>query len=259
MACAQTGSGKTAAFMVPIIHRLLEENVESNQLEMGCRDPVYPECVVVTPTRELAKQIQMQAKKFSQGSVLRAVVTYGETSVFHQMEEVRKGCNILVATPGRLLHFAEKGILGFSKVKVLVLDEADRMLDEGFMEDVQKVTTTADMSPCGVRQTLMFSATFSDQVQESAQEFLDKTYLFLTVGTVGEGMAGGICGDIDIGNYTEIIFCHVISHCCISVFHEVEAADKREKLDSLLGEVDKDKIEKTIIFVGVSFPIFKVC
>ena len=256
MACAQTGSGKSAAFLVPIIDRFLEENISGNATEG--REPVEPECVIVTPTRELARQIHRQAKKFAQGSVLRAVVTYGETSVFHQMEEVRKGCNILVATPGRLLHFAEKGILGFSKVKVLVLDEADRMLDEGFMEDVQKVTTTADMSPCGVRQTLMFSATFSDQVQESAQEFLDKTYLFLTVGTVGEGMAGGICGDIDIGNYTEIIFCHVISHCCSSVFHEVEAADKREKLDSLLGEVDKDKIEKTIIFVGVSIPISNV-
>ena len=117
MACAQTGSGKTAAFMVPIIHRLLEENVESNQLEMGCRDPVYPECVVVTPTRELAKQIQMQAKKFSQDTNLRAVVVYGQTSVYHQMEDIRKGCNILVATPGRLNHFIENTYMGSSMAK----------------------------------------------------------------------------------------------------------------------------------------------
>jgi len=230
MACAQTGSGKSAAFLVPIVDRLLEENVGSNASED--RTPVKPEAVIVTPTRELARQIHRQAKKFAQGSVLRAVVAYGETSVIHQIEEIRKGCNILVATPGRLLHFAEGSVISFSGVKVLVLDEADRMLDEGFMESVQKTVTAADMAPAGSRQTLMFSATFSDAVQETAQEFLDTSYLFLTVGTVGVGMVGGICGDISIE------------------FHEVDASDKREKLDSLLGEVDKDKIEKTIIFVG---------
>jgi len=232
MACAQTGSGKSAAFLVPIIDRLLTENVGSNATDGMCRDAIKPECVVVTPTRELARQIHRQAKKFAQGSVLRAVVAYGETSVMHQIEECRKGCNILVATPGRLLHFAEGSVISFANVKAFVLDEADRMLDEGFMESVQKVVTTADMPPAGTRQTLMFSATFSDQVQESAQEFLDQTYLFLTVGTVGVGMVGGICGDIDIA------------------FHEVESSDKREKLDSLLGEMDKDSMEKTIIFVG---------
>ena len=197
MACAQTGSGKSAAFLVPIIDRLLEENVGSNAAEG--RDAVAPQCVVVTPTRELARQIHRQAKKFAQGSVLRAVVAYGETSVYHQIEEVRKGCNILVATPGRLLHFAEGNIISFASVKAFVLDEADRMLAEGFMESVQKCVTTADMPAPPTRQTLMFSATFSDQVQESAQEFLDPSYLFLTVGTVGVGMVGGICGDIDLG------------------------------------------------------------
>ena len=104
-----------------------------------------------------------------------------------------------MATPGRLLHFAEGSVISFSGVKVLVLDEADRMLDEGFMESVQKTVNAADMAPAGSRQTLMFSATFSDAVQETAQEFLDTSYLFLTVGTVGVGMVGGICGDISIG------------------------------------------------------------
>ena len=194
MACAQTGSGKSAAFLVPIVDRLLDENVGSNASED--RGPVKPEAVIVTPTRELARQIHRQAKKFAQGSVLRAVVAYGETSVIHQIEEIRKGCNILVATPGRLLHFAEGNVISFSGVKVLVLDEADRMLDEGFMESVQKTVTTADMAPTGTRQTLMFSATFSDAVQETAAEFLDTSYLFLTVGQV---KTGGICGDISIG------------------------------------------------------------
>jgi len=230
MACAQTGSGKSAAFLVPIIDSLLEQNVESNASDS--REAIKPECIVITPTRELARQIHRQAKKFAQGSVLRAVVAYGETSVVHQIEECRKGCNILVATPGRLLHFAEGNVISFANVKSLVLDEADRMLAEGFMDSVQKVCTTADMPASGVRQTLMFSATFSDEVQESAQDFLDSSYLFLTVGTVGAGMAGGICGDIDLN------------------FLEVEVSDKREKLDALFSEMDKDNLEKTIIFVG---------
>ena len=142
MACAQTGSGKTAAFMVPIVSRLTEENVVSNKVEAGTRDTVHPECVVVTPTRELAKQIQQQAKKFSQGTELRAVVVYGQTSVYHQMEDIRNGCNILVATPGRLNHFIENGTVSLKNVKVLVLDEADRMLDEGFMPGCTRFPAT---------------------------------------------------------------------------------------------------------------------
>ena len=228
MACAQTGSGKTAAFMVPIIHRLLEENVESNQVEDGSRDPVYPECVVVTPTRELAKQIQMQAKKFSQDTVLRAVVVYGQTSVYHQMEDIRKGCNILVATPGRLNHFIENGTIGLKNVKVLVLDEADRMLEEGFMADIEKSVTTGSMATAGERQTVMFSATFSDSVQEAAQAFL-KDYFFVTV-----GMVGAICSDVEL------------------IFREVESSSKRETLEEILADDCRDPTERTMIFVGVS-------
>ena len=235
MACAQTGSGKTGAFLLPAIDRLLAEGAGNNAVDPMTREAVKPEVVVVTPTRELARQIHRQAKKFAQGTSLRAVVAYGETSVYHQIEECRKGCNILVATPGRLLHFAEGNVISFANVKILVLDEADKMLEEGFMENVQKMTQISDMPPPGARQTLMFSATFSDDVQTSAQEFLDQTYLFLTVGTIGVGMVGGICGDIEL------------------TFHEVETSDKREKLDMILEKMDKDNMEKTIIFVGVSY------
>ena len=227
MACAQTGSGKTAAFMVPIIQRLLEENVANNQLEEGSREPVHPECVVVTPTRELAKQIQMQAKKFAQDTVLRAVVVYGQTSVYHQMEDIRKGCNILVATPGRLNHFIENGTIVLKNVKVLVLDEADRMLEEGFMADIEKSVTTGSMAAAGERQTVMFSATFSDSVQEAAQAFL-KDYLFVTV-----GMVGAICSDVELQ------------------FREVESGNKRETLEEILADDGRDPTERTMIFVGV--------
>jgi len=226
MACAQTGSGKTAAFMVPIISRLLEEGTSSNKLEPGTRETVNPECVVVTPTRELAKQIQQQAKKFSQDSDLRAVVVYGQTSVHYQMEDIRKGCNILVATPGRLNHFIENGSIGLKNAKFLVLDEADRMLEEGFMAEIEKAVTTGSMATVGERQTLMFSATFSDSVQVAAQAFL-KDYLFFTVGLVG-----AICSDVEIA------------------FHEVESTSKRETLEDILGKEDRDPTERTMIFVG---------
>ena len=231
MACAQTGSGKTAAFMVPIVSRLTEENVVSNKVEAGTRDTVHPECVVVTPTRELAKQIQQQAKKFSQGTELRAVVVYGQTSVYHQMEDIRNGCNILVATPGRLNHFIENGTVSLKNVKVLVLDEADRMLEEGFMAEIEKAVTNGSMANVGERQTLMFSATFSDSVQEAAQAFL-KDYFFLTVGLVG-----AICGDVELA------------------FHEVESTTKRETLEEILSDEKRDPKERTMIFVGVSLMI----
>jgi len=226
MACAQTGSGKTAAFMVPIVSRLTEEKVVSNKVEAGTRDTVHPECVVVTPTRELAKQIQQQAKKFSQGTELRAVVVYGQTSVYHQMEDIRNGCNILVATPGRLNHFIENGTVSLKNVKVLVLDEADRMLEEGFMAEIEKAVTNGSMANVGERQTLMFSATFSDSVQEAAQAFL-KDYFFLTVGLVG-----AICGDVELA------------------FHEVESTTKRETLEEILSDEKRDPKERTMIFVG---------
>lgn len=233
MACAQTGSGKTAAFLLPVIDKLLVEQTPSNALaDLTSREPVKPEVVIVTPTRELARQIHRQAKKFALGSGLRAVVAYGETSVYHQIEECRKGCNILVATPGRLLHFAEGNVISFVNIKALVLDEADKMLEEGFMENVQKMVTISDMPAAGQRQTLMFSATFSDEVQLSAQEFLSDSYLFLTVGSVEVGMAGGICQDIELN------------------FFQVEASDKREQLDTILESMNKENLEKTIIFVG---------
>ena len=213
---------------MPIVSRLLEEGTLNNKVEPGTRDPVHPECVVVTPTRELAKQIQMQAKKFAQDTVLRAVVVYGQTSVYHQMEDIRKGCNILVATPGRLNHFIENGTIVLKNVKVLVLDEADRMLEEGFMADIEKSVTTGSMAAAGERQTVMFSATFSDSVQEAAQAFL-KDYLFVTV-----GMVGAICSDVELH------------------FREVESGNKRETLEEILGDDGRDPTERTMIFVGVS-------
>merc|ERR1712025_182581 len=221
MACAQTGSGKTAAFLLPIIHKLMESDAD------GCagESTQCPQCVVITPTRELAIQIHNEARKFAQGSMIKSVVTYGGTSVNYQAVQLGKGCNILVATPGRLMDYVEKGRIGFKNLQYLVLDEADRMLDMGFMPDIQRCVTSPNMPDKGTRQTLMFSATFPDDIQ-TAQEFLAEDYLFLTVGLVG-----GACSDVK------------------QVFYEVAKFDKRSKLEELMQDAERDPKERTLIFV----------
>merc|ERR1711972_917643 len=174
-------------------------------------------------------QIHNEARKFAQGSMMKSVVAYGGTSVFYQASQLQRGCNILVATPGRLLDFVEKGRVSLSNCKFLVLDEADRMLDMGFMPEIQKMVEDPNMpkkAPEGERQTLMFSATFPDEVQESAQEFLAQDYLFVTIGLVG-----GACSDIR------------------QEFHEVPKFEKRTKLEELMQDPERDPKERTLIFV----------
>jgi len=222
MACAQTGSGKTAAFLLPILHKLMESEAPDSAGETSSK----PQCIVVTPTRELARQIYDQARKFAQGSMIKAVVTYGGTSVGYQASQLQKGCNILVATPGRLLDYVEKGRVSFANLQYLVLDEADRMLDMGFMPEIEKCVENPNMPDNESRRTLMFSATFPDEIQEAAQNFLRKDYLFLVV-----GMIGGACKDVS------------------QTFHKVEKFDKREKLQEILQDADRDPTERTLVFV----------
>jgi len=221
MACAQTGSGKTAAFLLPVLHKLIESQADGG----AGAATAQPQCVVITPTRELAIQIHNEARKFSQGSMIKSVVAYGGTSVNYQAQQMSRGCNILVATPGRLIDYVEKGRVSFSNLKFLVLDEADRMLDMGFMPEIQKCVENSSMPPVGTRHTLMFSATFPDEIQTAAQEFLHD-YLFLTVGLVG-----GACSDV------------------AQEFHQVAKFDKREKLQEILQDPERDPTERTLVFV----------
>lgn len=182
MACAQTGSGKTAAFLLPILNRILEEGPSPDYYCYG--RPCYPMALVLAPTRELASQIYDEAIKFSYRSVVKPVVVYGGANPMQQMEEIRSGCHILVATPGRLVDMMERGRIAFNNVKCLVLDEADRMLDMGFEPQIRRIVQSEDMPRVGQRQTLMFSATFPKKVQELARNFLEN-YIFLAVGRVG--------------------------------------------------------------------------
>jgi superfamily II DNA/RNA helicase len=125
MCCAQTGSGKTAAFLIPIVAQLASSKRGLWTME------VKPSAVVMAPTRELASQIHLEAQKLCHGSNLRAVCVYGGAKARPQLSELARGCDVLVATPGRLTDFVERGTVSLEGVQALVLDEADRMLDMG--------------------------------------------------------------------------------------------------------------------------------
>ncbi len=127
MACAQTGSGKTAGFLFPIIMSMIKNG--GQQPPEGARRRVYPEALVLAPTRELASQIQDEANKFTYCTGIASVVVYGGAEVREQLRQIERGCDLLVATPGRLVDLIERGRLAMNNVRFLVLDEADRMLD----------------------------------------------------------------------------------------------------------------------------------
>ncbi|CAG9859411.1 unnamed protein product [Phyllotreta striolata] len=217
MGCAQTGSGKTAAFLLPIINSLLASQEPPVMEESTCQ----PRCIIVSPTRELAIQIFEQSKKFAHNSIIKTVVAYGGTSVNHQRTVLSNGCHILVATPGRLNDFVKRGHVNFASCGYFVLDEADRMLDMGFLPTVEEMLGHATMPSTGERQTLMFSATFPEDIQHLAGKFLFN-YIFVAVGIVGSAST-----DVEQN------------------IHQVTKFDKREKLIAMLQKND----EKTVVFV----------
>lgn len=181
MSCAQTGSGKTAAFLIPIIHLLDQLDTSSHRN----RREVTPSSIILAPTRELALQTLQEACKLSQRlSKLRSCVVFGGEEIRTQIYDLNRGCDILIATPGRLKDLCHRGKVSFRNVKFLVLDEADRMLDMGFEPQIRHLVQERDMPVVGERQTLMFSATFQKKVQILASEFLSN-YTFLSVGRVG--------------------------------------------------------------------------
>jgi ATP-dependent RNA helicase DDX3X len=183
MACAQTGSGKTAGFLFPIIMTMIR-NGGSEPPPSGARRRVYPEALVLAPTRELASQIHDEAKRFTYATGIATVCVYGGAEVRDQIRQIDRGCDLLIATPGRLVDLIERGRLAMDNVKFLVLDEADRMLDLGFEPQIRRIVEEEGM-PCGNdRQTMMFSATFPPNIQRLASDFL-RDYVFLTVGRVG--------------------------------------------------------------------------
>ena len=163
MAGAQTGTGKTAAFTLPLLQRLLPQ--ASNSVSPA-RHPVR--ALVLAPTRELAAQVWESVRTYAQHTMLRSACVYGGVSIDPQMKELRAGVEVLVATPGRLLDLVQQRSANLSMVQILVLDEADRMLDMGFMPDLRRIIALLPAE----RQNLMFSATFPDDIKKFADQVL---------------------------------------------------------------------------------------
>jgi len=219
MACAQTGSGKTAGFLLPIINTLMK----MDEIGTSGQVPCSPEALIVAPTRELAVQIGKEANTYGHGSIVRSRVVYGGTTLFSQRNILSAGVNVLVATPGRLIQLLNESLISLSKIKFFILDEADRMLDMGFMPDIEKII--AKLPPKEQRTSGMFSATFPPDIQRTAQSLLNN-YVFVTV-----GMVGGACADVQ------------------QDFRQVQRGEKRDKvLEILKNEVTKE--DKVLIFCG---------
>lgn len=156
---AQTGTGKTAAFAIPILQNLTQKNLRNNQIK----------ALILTPTRELAIQIEESFNAYGRHLKMRNLVIFGGVKQGAQEAALKKGVDILVATPGRLLDFISQGIISLKNLEIFVLDEADRMLDMGFVHDVKRIVKLLPQK----RQTLFFSATFPDEIKTLANSILN--------------------------------------------------------------------------------------
>ena len=150
--CAQTGTGKTAAFVLPILDRLSHESAAKK---------LVTRALILTPTRELALQVEKAIRGYGRFVDLRTLAVYGGVKINSQLRILKRGVDIVVATPGRLMDHMELGSIDLKRIEVLVLDEADRMLDMGFIKAVQRIVSALP----GKRQTMLFSATISKEVK----------------------------------------------------------------------------------------------
>ena len=201
MAGAQTGTGKTAGFTLPLL-QLLSENPDTS-----ARRPIR--ALVLTPTRELAAQVGESIEIYGRHLPLRSTVIFGGVKINPQKDKLRQGVDILVATPGRLLDHISQRTVNLSQVEILVLDEADRMLDMGFVNDIRKLL--ALMPANGVRQNLLFSATFSREIKQLADRLLDHPELI------------------------EVARCKTTAERIAQVVHPVDKRRKRELLSHMIG------------------------
>jgi len=162
LAGAQTGTGKTAGFTLPVLQRLQSDYSEARKR--------HPKVLVLTPTRELAAQVHESIRDYGQCLPFRTAVIFGGVSINPQKQKLIKGVDIVVATPGRLLDHVQQRSIDLSKIEILILDEADRMLDMGFIRDIRKILNVIPKQ----RQTLLFSATFSREIKTLATEFMQQ-------------------------------------------------------------------------------------
>jgi ATP-dependent RNA helicase RhlE len=203
---AQTGTGKTLAYLLPILQAFKSGGDG-------------PHAVVVCPTRELAIQVAGEAERFGKYLGLRTVLAYGGTSSGQQKSELTQGCDLLVATPGRLLDFLGQGWVSMRRARFLVLDEADRMLDMGFINDVDSIVRRIPMS----RQTLLFSATFPPEIKTLSERYL---------------------------MHPETVRIDTAIRVKESVEHAFLEVSSRQKVDLLLAVLDRDRPAKCLVFTA---------
>lgn len=208
LACAQTGTGKTAGFTLPILELLSSENA---------LDTKNPRALILTPTRELAAQIQESIQTYSKYQSIRSTMVFGGVNINQQILKLQNGIDILVATPGRLLDLYKQGALNLKNVQILVLDEADRMLDMGFIHDIKKVLAIIPKQ----RQSLLFSATFSNEIRTLAKGFLNEP--------------------IEISVTPKIVTAKRVSH-------KIHPVDKAQKSALLCHLIDHHNWRQTLVF-----------
>lgn len=205
MGGAQTGTGKTAGFTLPLLQRLMsQELISQDKLKTGRRTI---RALVLTPTRELAAQVAESVVTYGKHLPLRSTVIFGGVNINPQIQKLRNGVDILVATPGRLLDHVGQRTIDLSNIDILVLDEADRMLDMGFIRDIRKVIALLPKK----KQTLLFSATFSGEIKKLANDLLKSPSL------------------------VEVAKHNTTSENVSQVVHRVDKSRKRELLSFLIG------------------------
>lgn len=227
MCSAQTGSGKTAAFLIPMLASMIKHHKAVGSLEKPFEGACKPDTLILTPTRELCMQTYEDALRFCYNTPHRCYRVYGQQNAKTQLSELAKGADLIVATVGRLYDFVRAGIINLEEVNCFVLDEADRMLDMGFQEQIKEIVESHKMPSKDHRQTMMFSATFPDTVQEMAKDYLHD-FLMIVVGSAGSP--------------------------AVTVTQLVEKADKAEKeqklTDFVTAVLKKDPENRILVFTN---------
>ena len=218
---AQTGSGKTLGFILPMLIHISNNRNYLRSVASNREDGPGPIGLVLAPTRELAIQIQQVAEEFGSATGIKNIVIYGGASKGPQSQQIRRGADIYIATPGRLIDFLREGTISLNKCTYLVLDEADRMLDMGFEPQIRKIIEQIRPD----RQTAMFSATWPKEVRKLAEDFISN-YIQVTIG------AAELTANPNIKQIIELC----------------EEHEKEGRLRQILGEIMKYRDSKAIIF-----------
>ena len=230
LAAAQTGTGKTAGFTLPLLERMVQAQQEFNQKSGGHRGQPkrHIRTLILTPTRELAAQVGENVQMYSKYLPYKSTIIFGGVNINRQISVLKQGVDILIATPGRLLDLVSQKVIDLSKIEILVLDEADRMLDMGFIHDIKKVVRLIPKN----RQTLLFSATFSKEIKALATGFQQNPTL------------------------VEVAAQNTTSERVSQVIYPV---NKKQKRDLLFKLIDEGDWQQVLVFTRTKHGANKLC